>query len=1175
MEFSKMNFQKKSIIQRILIPITFLLVSTAYGQFWKWNQAPVPWEDGNPREVWSENDYQNYYDSWTKAYLGRMADETDPQILRRQKAIMNGNKITAEIWNFGSISSPGNHTTDITWEGLGYGYEFGPFIAAEVELDSASHADAYYTVEDGDTTWYARMISDGLTSLGGGRSPDGTEFYGWDPLAFNDDFSVPYADPESDKLPTSNDLDRDGDGKPDSWPEGWYNSNLKDYVWPGALQQGASNSDLEVFYVMDDRTNKEFEYYPFVNGTDYTDDGLTLMADDSSRRGLGIEIESRYYQWANPLAEDIIFLIYKVTNKSKKDLNNVTFGMWGDPHIGGWSNWHDDLSFFDRDINMVYCWDEDGISDVSGRSPGYFGYKFLESPGQPLDGIDNDNDGMVDESQDNGIDDDGDWDPDKHDVGVDGLANTGDEGENDGMPTAGDPFDPRLPGEPNFEWTDLDESDMIGLTGFASPPFTSQNRISNDHYIWENHLQPGVFDSANATAAGDYIFIYSAGPMSLPAGEARRFSIALIVGQDFEDLTLNALTSQDIYEKNYQFAKPPSKPTVVAVPGDEKVTLYWDNKAEESVDPISLEKDFEGYVIYRSTDPSFLDQQTITDAYGSKFLFEPHRMATGAPARFDLINDYSGLSEIPFTGRGVSYNLGNNTGIVHSFVDSNKVVNGQTYYYAVVSYDHGDDSLMIAPSECPKTITLNPETNEVMTDLNTLQIVPRSPSAGYDPGHVSDAWIQHTAGTATGNIDIEILDPRMIEDGNEFRIYFDKSPTRVSIEDLKTIVDDLIIDKGRFVGLANENIVDSTFQLSSSDGNTVYQLDLDYELDAIAGRIMAIDSTFTYDTTYNEDSTEFTLDSTIYFGQLEDEGVYKVSYRYLPVSESQYFSMEETNPVFDGMKIYLQDEPLELDTTRMGWSAGSPNTLSYEVKPFNNIQSKKYAADYEVRWSNDIADSSVKSGDQHIKCNFQVWEVTEGMVPEQRAVILLELSATRDSLWTPGERIIILQDSSNQSASWEFNFFYPSSGDTTMPIGGDIFYISTTRPFSSEDEYTFTTVASAINSASATSSLENIVAVPNPYVVTNVLEPLDHQNPRDRGPRRMYFNHLPMECTIRVYTITGELVKTLNHNSSMDDGKMYWDLTTEDNFPIAFGVYIYHVDAGDIGEKVGRFAVIK
>ncbi len=131
------------------------------------------------------------------------------------------------------------------------------------------------------------------------------------------------------------------------------------------------------------------------------------------------------------------------------------------------------------------------------------------------------------------------------------------------------------------------------------------------------NLTPGVFDSANSVQAGDYIFIYSSGPINLPANEARRFSIALLVGQDYDDLTLNAVTAQDIYEKNYQFAKPPEKPNVTAVPGNQKVTLYWDNIAESSFDPITETYDFEGYVIYRSTDPSFLDQQTITDANGS------------------------------------------------------------------------------------------------------------------------------------------------------------------------------------------------------------------------------------------------------------------------------------------------------------------------------------------------------------------------------------------------------------------------------------------------------------------------------------------------------------------------------------------------------------------------------
>ena len=48
--------------------------------------------------------------------------------------------------------------------------------------------------------------------------------------------------------------------------------------------------------------------------------------------------------------------------------------------------------------------------------------EFLESPGNPNDGIDNDEDGMIDESQFDGIDNDGDWDPEVDDIGSDGLA---------------------------------------------------------------------------------------------------------------------------------------------------------------------------------------------------------------------------------------------------------------------------------------------------------------------------------------------------------------------------------------------------------------------------------------------------------------------------------------------------------------------------------------------------------------------------------------------------------------------------------------------------------------------------------------------------------------------------------------------------------------------------------
>ena len=1087
-----------------------------------------------PQKDWNQRQFKKYY-RWIERHSNRTAD-SDDQILRRQDAIISGNKITTQIWNYGSISEPGNRVTDIVWEGLGYGYEFGPFICAEVPLASNSHPDAYPKVVGGDTTWFARIISDGLVT-DPERSPDGSEYWTWEPLAYSDE-GIYFADPNYDKIPTASDIDRDFDGKPDSWAYDWYNANLKEYVWPGDLRQGASNADEEAFFVCDDRNNKEFEYYPF--------------PEDSARKGLGLQIEYRYYQWANPLAEDIIFLIYKITNKSSKDLNEVTFGMWGDPHIGGPSDWSDDLSYFDHDINMVYCWDEDGSASGSANNPGYFGYKFLESPGNPYDQLDNDDDGMVDESRDNGIDDDNDWDPEKDDIGVDGVPNTGDMGEGDGLPTAGDQYDIREPGEPNFEWTDLDESDMVGLTGFSSPAF-SGTTIADDQRVYDDFLQPGVFDSANATQSGDYVFIYSSGPISLPAGETRRFSIALLIGEDYDDLTLNAITSQDIYERNYQFAKPPDKPIITAVPGDERITLYWDHVAEESLDPISEEYDFEGYVIYRSTHPQFLDQQTITDANGSKFLFEPLKMFNGAPARFDLDNDYFGMSSVVYPGRGAYYTLGDNTGLVHSYVDSNNVLNGQTYYYAVVSYDHGSEELQIPPSECSKTITVNPTTNELIIDVNTIRIVPSTPAIGLVRGTIKDNLIEHRAGVTTGEITLDIVDYYSLENENQFEITFRESPTRYSIKDLMPIEDQVVISIEQYRQLSYQNIDLESVQVYDVNGN-IFVIDQDYEILDEMGKIKGIAG-----------------------GSITEGNTYTVSYLYYPIVNSKAVSLEETNPIVDGIKVTVQDIELALNVENTKWSISSSCSWSPEVIPFNGADQFMYPGAYEVRFFDEIVDTSSTTLHPSFgisRMNFEVWDVTPGRIPMQEEVTIIEEGNNPDSLWSPGDRAIIM-DGEPLGGKWEFTFFLPDSGDTISAGAGDVFFIDTHRPFAESDTLLFTTVASQYDKTVASGKLDSIYVVPNPYVVTNVLEQLDLQNPMDRGPRKIYFTNLPKECTISIYTVSGDLVETLEHNSDIENSQEHWDLTTKDNFPLAYGVYLYHVDAPGIGEKLGRFAVIK
>ena len=94
-----------------------------------------------------------------------------------------------------------------------------------------------------------------------------------------------------------------------------------------------------------------------------------------------------------------------------------------------------------------------------------------------------------------------------------------------------------------------------------------------------------------------------------------------------------------------------------------------------------------------------------------------------------MVNGKSGWHPVDLNG--IKYYLGNETGLVHSYVD-NDVVNGQRYYYAVVSYDYGGDlTNNIIPSDSPMKLRVNPLTGAVSLGPNVVEVVPSPPSAGF------------------------------------------------------------------------------------------------------------------------------------------------------------------------------------------------------------------------------------------------------------------------------------------------------------------------------------------------------------------------------------------------------------------------------------------------------------
>jgi len=110
--------------------------------------------------------------------------------------------------------------------------------------------------------------------------------------------------------------------------------------------------------------------------------------------------------------------------------------------------------------------------------------------------------------------------------------------------------------------------------------------------------------------------------------------------------------------------------------------------------------------------------------------------------------------------------------------------------------------------------------------------------------------------------------------------------------------------------------------------------------------------------------------------------------------------------------------------------------------------------------------------------------------------------------------------------------------------------------------YTFSTKDFATvrgNLTTAESALDLIKAVPNPYYANSGYEISQLDN-------IVKIINLPVECTISIYTVSGILVRQLTKDSPITS--IDWNLKNHKNIPVASGVYLMHIQAPGIGEKV-------
>ena len=107
----------------------------------------------------------------------------------------------------------------------------------------------------------------------------------------------------------------------------------------------------------------------------------------------------------------------------------------------------------------------------------------------------------------------------------------------------------------------------------------------------------------------------------------------------------------------------------------------------------------------------------------------------------------------------------------------------------------------------------------------------------------------------------------------------------------------------------------------------------------------------------------------------------------------------------------------------------------------------------------------------------------------------------------------------------------------------------------------------------------NIYVYPNPATRESLAE-FQAREPSTKDPTgvRVMFNNLPLaHNTIRIFTVSGDLVQTLEHDGYTQGGAFSWNLITRNLQEIVSGIYLYSVHSDDSGFEPfhGRFVVIR
>ncbi len=814
-----------------------------------------------------------------------------------------------------------------------------------------------------------------------------------------------------------------------------------------------------------------------------------------------------------------MFIKYTLINKGDDDLQDAYIGAWADVDLGGAN---DDLIGFDLESGMSYCYNGAPIDETYGSRPPALGWDYFQGP-------------IVDSPGDTVKLPDGRVFPDSKLLGATSFNKY-----YNSNPVFSDPSYNAQGAEQVWYY----------LAGYQKDGTPWVNPITGEESKFLNTGDPVTGEGWLSTAESppaDIRMLTGSGPFTIAVGDTQEIVVGCVIGQGSDRLSsIDVLRfydqeAQQAYDLGFDVPTPPPAPVLQVSELNRKILVTWDRRSED----FESSYQFEGYNVYIGATQA--GPWKRLDTYDLQ-----NELAVILQPTYDINSGQ--ILQMPAA-------FGNNLGLKYRYLFTedyygNSLSNGRPYHILVTSYAYDPNSL-------PNVLESSYDQTK-----NKLTVIPHQPRPGtvYSHDVYSEVQVTHPEGTANErkwDIWVKLIDPLYVETA-DYQVTANEDETWTLWKNGVEVPGYTNVSSYAADTTPNDNVIDD------SEKDIEYQTLLDDSIDFFIKVLFD----------YQEEELVTWVPELIAGDPVILEGLsspQREGSKPTDLAADGQFRKGTKNPEYINNHLQIRFTGVMDSTTMEVTEGGSMATLLFSFG-----DPAKFMPQHPKNPNPGGRDPFL------VRVPFELWDVTRNVQINtaftDNAQKIAEIdSGTFVPTWAPRGNCVVYAVASEYDeqvhnisftgqdtmATWTFKF-----KPETVWKTGDIVQLTIPDPdtfpkpvVAGADIFGFSIQGETDGVLSdAKERLDIINVFPNPYLAHNILEQKLHQE-------HVRFINLPEKCTIRIFSVAGQLIRTIEH----DDPTAIthdWDLRNENNLPVASGYYIAHIDVPDVGEKILKMAII-